>query len=503
MTDARELFIGVVRPVGVGGKALNAAIERALKAYAYQTRDLHLSDYLDPPYEGPHRDDRIEHLIERGNHLCRNEKNAEAVIHRAIDDLIGRRKARIDAGDSPTFGRTAFVFDSLKRPAEVNLLRKTYGPWFILIGAQSRLDKRIGVLRDQIRETHSLWSDERVDARAHQLIDLDRHQDDPWGQDVLNTFPRADLFLEISGPRSSQEQLDRFFALLFGLNVVPTDEEHGMAAAFLASLRSSSPDRRVGAALTEGSDQASVVAVGMNEVAKPKGGHPGDPTEGDPTVVAMSFNRTRIRKLLATTLEGLSQQEAYLTEGMMDRVKDESKLELLLDELLEGPLKEAPVRHLIEFHKAVHAEVSAILDAARRRVGTRGLKLYCTTYPCHLCAKEIVAAGIEEVIYIEPYPKSLTQAMYEDQISEAADDPDETKIPFRPFVGIAPSRFNDLFASSEWSIVSDGVEDPVSLLPKLGGQLPQNTSLMSREKQASQRRTEKTSAESKEKEMEK
>jgi deoxycytidylate deaminase len=58
------------------------------------------------------------------------------------------------------------------------------------------------------------------------------------------------------------------------------------------------------------------------------------------------------------------------------------------------------VKDLIEFSRAVHAEMHAIL-LGNQMNGDRvkGGKLFCTTYPCHSCARHIVAAGIKEVYY--------------------------------------------------------------------------------------------------------
>src|SRR5205823_8721516 len=59
------------------------------------------------------------------------------------------------------------------------------------------------------------------------------------------------------------------------------------------------------------------------------------------------------------------------------------------------------IRNLIEFGRAVHAEMAALIDAARRGVSVAGCTMYVTTFPCHLCARHIVAAGIKRLVYIE------------------------------------------------------------------------------------------------------
>lgn len=53
--------------------------------------------------------------------------------------------------------------------------------------------------------------------------------------------------------------------------------------------------------------------------------------------------------------------------------------------------------------RAVHAEQNAIIQAALHGINTEGATLYCTTIPCRMCAKEIVNAGIKEVITYSDY----------------------------------------------------------------------------------------------------
>jgi cytidine deaminase len=90
--------------------------------------------------------------------------------------------------------------------------------------------------------------------------------------------------------------------------------------------------------------------------------------------------------------------------------------------------------------------MAAISDAARRGITIGGGTLYCTTFPCHMCARHIISSGIDRVVYIEPYPKSLTKHLHSDA---ACIDFDKTSpahaVKFEPFNGIAPRRYFDLF----------------------------------------------------------
>ncbi len=75
--------------------------------------------------------------------------------------------------------------------------------------------------------------------------------------------------------------------------------------------------------------------------------------------------------------------------------------------------------------------------------------LFTTTFPCHMCAKHIVAAGIKKVVFLEPYPKSLAANLHSDSISiEGADRGKYINFPgvsFEHFDGVSPRRYRELF----------------------------------------------------------
>ena len=72
-----------------------------------------------------------------------------------------------------------------------------------------------------------------------------------------------------------------------------------------------------------------------------------------------------------------------------------------------------------------------------------GPSRYTTTFPCHNCAKHIVAAGIRRVVYVEPYPKSRALDLHDDSITLTGE---AGKVRFEPFSGIGARRFIDLFS---------------------------------------------------------
>ena len=59
--------------------------------------------------------------------------------------------------------------------------------------------------------------------------------------------------------------------------------------------------------------------------------------------------------------------------------------------------------HLKTRPEVVHAELNAILFAARNGVSTEGAALYITIAPCVPCAVAIMQAGIKEIYYCDVY----------------------------------------------------------------------------------------------------
>lgn len=89
--------------------------------------------------------------------------------------------------------------------------------------------------------------------------------------------------------------------------------------------------------------------------------------------------------------------------------------------------------------------MSALLDADRRGVAVQGATLYTTTFPCHNCARHIVGAGIDRVVFIEPYTKSRAEQLHADSIAIARAQHIADKVNFVPFVGVAPRRYSEMF----------------------------------------------------------
>lgn len=64
-----------------------------------------------------------------------------------------------------------------------------------------------------------------------------------------------------------------------------------------------------------------------------------------------------------------------------------------------------------ELCRGIHAEQNAIVQAAFHGVSISGAMMYITHSPCVVCAKMIINAGIEKVIYVNGYPDESSFAL--------------------------------------------------------------------------------------------
>ena len=67
-----------------------------------------------------------------------------------------------------------------------------------------------------------------------------------------------------------------------------------------------------------------------------------------------------------------------------------------------------------ELCRGLHAEQNAILQAAYHGVSIRGSVLFCTNFPCVICSKMLINAGIRQIFYLEGYPDPLSERMLEE-----------------------------------------------------------------------------------------
>lgn len=67
-----------------------------------------------------------------------------------------------------------------------------------------------------------------------------------------------------------------------------------------------------------------------------------------------------------------------------------------------------------ELCRGVHAEQNAVVQAAYFGVSIKDSTIYSTTFPCSMCAKILINAGIAELVYKEDYIDALSKRLFEE-----------------------------------------------------------------------------------------
>lgn len=311
-------------------------------------------------------------------------------------------------------------------PGRVRALRAVYGAGFYLIGLS-------------VPEDHRRWYLQQKQLSPEQiqgLIDRDQAEDFGHGQHMREAFELSDVFVRHErDTRATSEAVDRFLRLVFGKAIeTPTPDENAMFLAYASSTRSGDLSRQVGAVIWK--DRIGVVATGCNDVPAANGGlYVAGPSDQRDHVRGSDANEDQKTAIAFEVAQRVKARFAELGVNPPDGV-------------VEAACKDTRLSDLTEFGRAVHAEMDALLACARAGVSTVDATLYCTTFPCHNCAKHLIAAGLRRVVYVEPYPKSLAKELHGDALlfQDGRTPPTADKVLFEPFLGVGPRRFLDLFS---------------------------------------------------------
>lgn len=481
---ANELIFAVVGPVGSGTSEIAASLEGLLIGGGYQSKILKASDEImawakETNKELPNEPKLAltEALQDAGDELRESTTDNAAVavrLVRAIRDERARQLGK-DANEGepvePDGKKRAFILDSIRHPHEVALLRRIYQDAFCLIAVVCDEDERYRRLHEE------KYRDAGADALT-KFMRRDENAPEKHGQKVADAFHLADFFVDnsvnrfISMPGGKKEentdwdvpdQLGRLVDILTHARIVrPRPSETGMFHANGARMRSSCLSRQVGAAIMDGN--GNVVSTGANEVPSAGGGVYGggfaNGTDRDPDP-DYDFRCFMHLKFCSNTRE----QNAIIKE-LLTEIEEFNEVEASEDIIRR--IRSTRIGQLIEFSRAVHAEMEAILSSGRQGISTKGTRIFVTTFPCHSCTRHIVAAGVDEVQFIEPYLKSKALSLHDDAItverkgwiapsehyenkkskkneSNNEKKPDPPKVLFRPFTGVAPRLYHRTF----------------------------------------------------------
>jgi cytidine deaminase len=459
-----ELVFALVGGAGVRLNDLRSELSRALESFGYQCEHINVSDLLTrftsftpvpdktdcPEYA------RIKHLQEVAFQV-RKMADPAALARAGIAAIQERRAARTKDPNAPA---CAYILQQLKHPKEVALLRRVYGQSIMVLGGHATHGSReIRLCQVMAGDTGSLENNTKFKNYAADIIDIDQKErrfDDSGdlGQNTRDTYPLADFFVNLERA-GGERDIWRFVELLFGHPFhTPEPDEVAMYQANAVSLRSSDGGRQVGAVIVhEGSNPSrpdlDIIATGLNEVPRAGGGyywHGSSPDNRDQALTDRNEpDRAQAIKRFALTeiVERLKEQK-WLTPDL------EKQHGYDLARRLYPLLKGTQFMDIGEFMRPVHAEMAALIDAARRGVAVQGKTMYVTTFPCHNCAKHIIAAGIRRVVYLEPYPKSRAELLHREELNMDAADGKATddRVAFGGFTGVAPRQYARLYGMS-------------------------------------------------------
>ncbi len=434
-----ELFIGFVSPIGSDVQSCVNDFRSSLCSLGYRVVDVKVTDIFNSvrvfikekeELKTTPSHDRYQSHIAYGNQL-RDEFSDDAFLAAITIGRISRARAELIEPGANKFQRTAYLLHQFKRRKEVDLLRSVYGRLFFQVSVYSRRGARVDHLAHTFANSDNSANINKYRSLSEDIIQKDENENSTHGQKVSKIFHDGDLIVntDIEKPSRSQ-QIERFCNLIFGHNgISPTKIEYGMFLAKAAALRTLDLSRQVGAAIF--SADGEVVSIGSNEVPKGGGGtYWSDDIYDDREFIRNVDSNDRRKK------EILSEIASILSLNVAEVLSNEG-------------IAESQFMDALEYGRIIHAEMSAITDAARLGRRLKESVLFCTTFPCHMCAKHIVSSGIKKVIFLEPYPKSLVLDLHSDSISVEGGDRGRyssyPSVSFEHFYGISPRRYREMF----------------------------------------------------------
>ena len=203
------------------------------------------------------------------------------------------------------------------------------------------------------------------DTAATDLLKRDQEESGDFGQNIRKTFPLGDVFID-TNPINLDASIERILKLIFGYPYAsPTIDEYGMFLAQASAYMSASLSRQVGASIL--TEQGDVIATGTNEVPNQNGGVCGETfgNEYREYVKEKDFNTVERNYILGEFLETLKDQKWLSSDKQGDAN------ELLEKALDDKKIKNSRLMDLTEFGRETHAEMTALMEAARKSISVK------------------------------------------------------------------------------------------------------------------------------------
>ena len=390
--EEQELVVGLVGPIGCSIYRVQQEISNVLRSLSYESHIIELSQGISDLLRKKGKDADLTTLnqkIEGGNMVRRLYGRKEVLAAWAVTKIHALRKSRVET-EGNLSRRIAYIVRQLKRPEEINLLKETYGNNFITVSIVENRSQREGNLKHLLYRESVTTPPNKVILDAQALMKRDEiEKDDENGQRLIDIFHLGDVFIDAKNVDAMEQSTKRFFQALFGkTDISPTGDEFGAYMAKTTSLRSVDLSRQVGAAIFSG--DGDLITIGCNENPKPLGGTYWDEDENKNRDVDRGSEANRIEKsrIIYDFLETLHRHNLF--------GKDIDPESIWRNKTYRKAIEESQIGEITEYGRMVHAEMNALSDAARLGRSVSGATMFVTTFPCHNCAKHIIASGISE-----------------------------------------------------------------------------------------------------------
>lgn len=434
---SQMLVFSICGQVGAGLSLVRRKIAQALSSFGYECIAVDVSQVVLERFyeklticqnESAHEDlksdasKRIYMLQRRGN-MLRQRFGNDIIARVSLSHVIWPKMESLEGAEP----RIAWLIDSVKHDEEVTFLRELFGDAYFAIGVIST---------DSVRRRRLMERKGFSEQEFNTLSAIDAKESHfEHGQSTVKAITLSDYFFsnDYATAENLEVEAQRLLRLIFSVGVeTPRLDEYAMSIAANAAHQSGCLARQVGACIVNSSGQ--VIATGRNDVPQFGGGLY--------TVESRKDNRCWVKA--GQCYNDLHKMK--IVRELVHEITVSLNLNSEKRENVEDILKHSRIDSLIEFSRAVHAEMDALMSIAREEIpGLKGATLYCTTFPCHNCAKHIIAAGIKRVVYLEPYEKSLARELHSDAIVNPLLESEDGKIPFDSFGGVAPERYSLLF----------------------------------------------------------
>jgi len=379
--------------------------------------------------------DKRKKLQNIGNRLRREDikgANSGGILIRKAIAMLEREKCKKD-----------ILIYSIKNPLEVEELKKYSNAYLISIDT-SLLIRWNRIKEEQYNNdyTQFLRDDERDKDEGLIIKDGDSkiHY---YGQQVQKCVDLSDIVIDNDTDfNDSEEKKEKLKNKIRQHLIVirkpgyrnPNNMELLMNNAYCTSLQSRCLKRQVGAIIAkeeiedlqytnESKDRMGgyyLISAGCNNV--PEG-------QTDCSIEYKTCYRDKKKKALFDRIKHCPNCGQKLKEGKCSQKEcDYSKTK---SDIRENFL----LGKALDLCRSLHAEENAMLQISY--LGGFPLKettLYTTTFPCLLCAKKIIANGIREVVYVEPYP-----------MEEAIKILESANVKLTKFEGVKAQAFYKLF----------------------------------------------------------